>query len=202
MSRFVVVLFSCIVLFDCACRQTSKRVNPVAAPDLFSATTDTSLFIKKPVVSTVYLTPDTAYKNSELVVLCTPLLIDSTVHQTEKAWFYLVTVKIDTTLKGKLYKGSIYFTTSKRPPFITGTTGCVIYLSRQKTGKLLTYNDNVPWQWLENAPCEKYHPGMFKNTGDVPPKPKKIKRKNKKPRPTITLWVFKKSPVCPATLLL
>ncbi|MFT3936532.1 MAG: hypothetical protein QM726_23100 [Chitinophagaceae bacterium] len=201
MQRHVFAILLLFVFFLTACRQNSSTGNKPPVQDLFAGATDTSLLIKPVAPAATTITADSAYRTSTLVAVCTPILVDSTVHQNEKAWFYLFTIKIDTILKGPSYKGNIYFTTKRTPGFKPGSGNWLLFLNKQHNEKLLAYNGNVPWQWVENAPYAKPTPELLQLFSTLSPKSKKPKRKNKKPRPHVTLWILKRSTACPAKLL-
>ncbi|HPH98711.1 MAG TPA: hypothetical protein PK772_00130 [Chitinophagaceae bacterium] len=103
------------------------------------------------------LSPDSAFEKSTLVAICFPLSIDS-FYQNNKTVFYLTTVKPLHILKGEYSNNkNISFILNTASHFLLNDSGWVVYLQPVKEKKLITQN-NIQWQWLNNAP---YHKALF-----------------------------------------
>ncbi|WP_443939957.1 hypothetical protein [Pedobacter sp. MW01-1-1] len=90
------------------------------------------------------------YENSDLVVTCVPLKIDSVVNKSNKAIFFLVGTRVVNVLKGKQKPQEIlYYISNTKPQFKLKDT-VAAYLIALRNKKLLAYNFN--WQWNANAP--------------------------------------------------
>jgi hypothetical protein len=99
---------------------------------------------------------DTAFQRSTIVVVCKIISIDSSVHEAEKAPFYLVAATIDIVLKGRIILDKkLYFISYQTPAFYDKNANWIVYLSKTKNASLFD-NSPIEWQLLDNAPYIKY----------------------------------------------
>jgi hypothetical protein len=159
------LLFSGILLAISSC--TPLKPAPAhSSPNLFDNTDDSLLFAPAP-KNMDSLSADSAYRISIAVAAGSVLFIDSTMHNGQRAPFYLLCARIDTVLKGSLRPvQKLYFAATTLPAFDVGPQAkWLFYLSRiDNKEKLLAYHLN--WQWTNHAPAVAYMPPV-KDTGST-----------------------------------
>ena len=147
------VLLLCFLFVSCRDKQSSLVRS---ADNMFATNEDTSLFQSKPEVITT-LSSDSAFKRSAVVAVGKVRYIDSTMHNGENAYFYLLCVTVDSVLKGKMgCFNKTYLVARDPPPIRAGTdTQWTIYLSPLDKRLKLISND-IRWQWTTQAPAHAY----------------------------------------------
>ncbi|MDH7464182.1 hypothetical protein QEG73_22990 [Chitinophagaceae bacterium 26-R-25] len=170
-SMVMLLLLPSIIFISCKQEEENATKDILPTEDLFAAD---NLYTKEPQVSSQPALK-TVVDKSDLVAIGTILSIDSIVHNTEKAPFYLVCVQLDSIIKSKWpINKRLYFFERTTPAFNKYSAGNMLFIRRRK----LTKNDrftNVLWQWTPDAPHVTYDSckTVF-NSKQYPAKPLKL----------------------------